>query len=68
MLIIPELITIILSICMLLLLSLTVGLSGIVTILDDQILSSVIVSSREVAVEDSLGTRCVSFLSIDGCS
>jgi len=56
------------SIGVLFLLSLTVGLSGIITILDNQVLRSVVVSAREVAVQDGLGTSRISLLSIDGCS
>ena len=57
-----------LSISMLLLLPLTIGLCGIVTILDDQILRSIVVLAGEVALQDSLGTSCVTLLSIDGGS
>lgn len=46
--------------------TLTVGLGGVVTTLDDKILRSVVVLASEVAFEDSLGTVGVSDLSIDG--
>ena len=50
------------------LLSLAISLGSIIATNDDQILRSVVVSAREIALQDSLGTSCVSFLSIDGCS
>lgn len=50
------------------LLSLTIGLGGIVTLVDDQILRSVVFPSREVALQDGLGACGVSFLGIDGGS
>lgn len=40
--------------------------SGVVTIVDDQVLGTVIMLSRKVALDDGLGTSSVSLLSIDG--
>ena len=45
--------------------SLTIGLCGIVTILDDQILRLVVVATGEVALQDCLCASSVSFLSIN---
>jgi hypothetical protein len=50
------------------LLSLTIGLGGIVTLVHDQIFRSVVFSSREVALQDGLGACGVSFLGVDGGS
>jgi hypothetical protein len=44
--------------------TLPICLGGVVTLVDDQILGSVILAAREVALEDVLGTRCVSRLCI----
>lgn len=52
----------------LLLVSLTIGLGGIVTLVHNQIFRSVVFSSREVALQDGLGACGVSFLGIDGGS
>lgn len=49
----------------LLLVSLTVGLCGIVTLVDDQVFRSVVFPSGEVAFQDGLGACGVSFLGID---
>lgn len=48
------------------LLALTVSLGGVVTLVDDQILRAVVLTAREVAVEDSLGTVGVTDLSVNG--
>lgn len=48
------------------LLALTVGLGGIVTLVDDQVLRTVVLTAGEVAVENVLGTFGVADLSIDG--
>jgi hypothetical protein len=48
------------------LLALTVGLGGIITLVDDQVLRTVVLTAGEVALEDVLGTVGVADLSIDG--
>lgn len=47
---------------------LSICLSGIVSILDDQILWSVIVSSGEVRFKDILRTHRITCLGINGCT
>jgi hypothetical protein len=48
--------------------SLAVSLSRVVTTNANQILWSVVVSTREVRVQDGLGTGCISLLRIDRCT
>lgn len=48
------------------LLALTVGLGGVVTLVDNQVLRTVVLTTGEVALEDVLGTIGVADLSIDG--
>lgn len=48
------------------LLALTVGLGGVLTLVDDQVLRAVVLTAREVALENVLGTVGVADLSIDG--
>lgn len=45
--------------------TLTVSLGGIVSLVTDQVLRSVVVLATEVALQDGLGTVGVSLLSID---
>lgn len=47
------------------LLALAVGLGGVVTLVDNQVLRAVVEAAREVAVQDVLGTVGVADLSID---
>lgn len=47
------------------LVSLAISLGGVVTLVADEILWSVIMAARKVALEDSLDTGSISFLSID---
>lgn len=48
------------------LLALTVGLGGIVTLVNNQILRAVVVATREVAVQNVLGTLGITDLGING--
>ena len=48
------------------LLALTVSLGGVVTLVDDQVLRAVVLTTGEVAVQDVLGTVGVTDLGIDG--
>jgi len=53
-----------LSVCVLLALTLAVGLGGIVTLVNDEIGFVVVLTTTEVAVEDGLCALCVSLLCI----
>lgn len=48
------------------LLALTVGLGGVITLVDDQVLRTVVLTAGEVAIQDVLGTVGVADLGIDG--
>lgn len=49
--------------CSFLLLTLAVGLGGIVTLVDDEVLGPVVFTAREVRLEDGLSTSGVSLKS-----
>ena len=48
------------------LLALTIGLGGVVALVDDQVLRAVVLTAGEVAVQDLLGALGIADLSIDG--
>lgn len=50
------------------LLALTVGLGGVVTLVDNQVLRAVVLTAGEVAIENVLSTLGVADLGIDGCA
>lgn len=48
------------------LLALTIGLGGVLTLVDDQVLRAVVLTAGEIAVQNALRTLGIADLSIDG--